>query len=152
MNTSPVLTQIHLFRSISCSSETKIPIYSPIRAGFPSPAGDFITHSIDLNKTLIKHPSSTFFARVEGHSMKNIGIDHQDLLIIDRSLTFTDNAIVVCYLDGEFTVKRLKLGVNEHYLISENEDFAPIIVTKDNHLIVWGLVTNVIKFFTKCSL
>lgn len=152
MNTRELQTvRIRIFNPID-SQELNIPFFKSVKAGFPSPASDFLEQNIDLNKTLIKHPSATFFALVDGHSMKNIGIDNGDLLVVDRSLKFSDNSIVVCYVDGEFTVKRLKLGSDCHYLIAENEDFEPIKITKDNHIIVWGVVSSVVKFFTKCTL
>lgn len=138
--------KVKLYNS-NLTTEYRLPLYPSVRAGFPSPASDFLEQDIDLNKTLIRHPSATFFARVDGNSMKNAGIDDGDLLVVDRSLHYKDNAIVVCYIDGEFTVKRLKLGEKCHYLVAENEDYSPIIVTKENHFIVWGVVASVIKMF-----
>lgn len=116
-----------------------------ISAGFPSPALDFIDLSIDLNKHLIKHPSATFYGRVKGVSLKNAGIDNGDLLIIDRSLEPTNGKIAVCYIDGEFTAKRIKISKKEVWLVPENEDYQPIKITEDNNLIIWGIVTHVIK-------
>ncbi len=116
-----------------------------ISAGFPSPALDFIDISIDLNKHLIKNPSATFYGRVKGLSLKNAGIDNDDLLIIDRSIEPTNGKIAVCYIDGEFTAKRIKILKNEIWLIPENEDYEPIRVTEDNNFLIWGVVTHVIK-------
>jgi len=79
-----------------------------ISAGFPSPALDFVDLTIDLNKHLIKHPSATFYGRVKGQSLKKAGIDEGDLLVIDRSLEPANGKIAVCYIDGEFTAKRIK--------------------------------------------
>ena len=118
-----------------------------IRAGFPSPADDFIELSIDLNKHLIKHKDTTFFATVKGHSMKNAGIYDGDLLIIDKSLEPQNDKIAICQIDGEFTVKRIKIEQNIVWLIAENEEFDPIKVTGDNELIIWGIVTASIKKF-----
>ena len=118
---------------------------STISAGFPSPANDYIETRIDLNQELIKNPSSTFFARVSGFSMKNIGIEENDILIIDKSLTLKNNSVAVCCLDGEFTLKRISIKKDAIWLIPENDDFKPIIVTKDNDFIIWGIVTFVIK-------
>ena len=118
-----------------------------IRAGFPSPADDFIELSIDLNKHLIKHKDTTFFATVKGHSMKNAGIYDGDLLIIDKSLEPQNDKIAICQIDGEFTVKRIKIEGNVVWLIAENEDFKPIKVTPENELIIWGIVTASIKKF-----
>lgn len=116
-----------------------------ISAGFPSPAMDFTDKTIDLNKYLIRHPSATFFGRVKGNSLKNAGIDDGDLLIIDRSLEPVNGKIAVCYLDGEFTAKRIKKQGSEVWLMPENENYPPIKMQPGNELLVWGIVTYVIK-------
>jgi len=116
-----------------------------ISAGFPSPADDFLDVSIDLNKELIKNPSATFYGRVKGDSMKNAGMENGDLLIIDKSLEPTDNKIAVCFIDGEFTVKRIKIEADLIWLVAENKAYKPIKVTKDSEFLIWGIVTTVIK-------
>jgi len=116
-----------------------------ISAGFPSPADDFLDISIDLNKELIKNPSATFYGRVKGDSMKNAGLEEGNLLIIDKSLEPVDNKIAVCFIDGEFTVKRIKIEATTIWLLAENEDYKPIKVTSDNEFVIWGIVTTVIK-------
>jgi DNA polymerase V len=118
-----------------------------ISAGFPSPADDFIELSIDLNKHLIKHKDTTFFAKVKGHSMKNAGIYDGDLLIIDKSLEPQDGKIAICQIDGEFTVKRIKIEENLIWLVAENENYKPIKVTPENELMIWGIVIHSIKSF-----
>ena len=77
-----------------------------VRAGFPSPAQDYMTDSIDLNRELIRHPATTFYARASGDSMKDCGIDDGDLLVIDKALEPQDGDIVVAFIDGEFTLDR----------------------------------------------
>lgn len=116
-----------------------------ISAGFPSPALDFVDLSIDLNRHLIKHPSATFYGRVKGDSLINAGISNGDLLIIDRSIEPANGKIAVCYIDGEFTAKRIQISRNEVWLIPENEAYQPIRVTEDNDFMIWGIVTHVIK-------
>lgn len=116
-----------------------------ISAGFPSPALDFVDMSIDLNKHLVKHPSATFYGRVKGVSLINAGISDGDLLIIDRSIEPKDGKIAVCYIDGEFTAKRIKISKKEVLLMPENEDYQTIKVTEENNLIIWGIVIHVIK-------
>lgn len=118
-----------------------------ISAGFPSPADDFIELSIDLNKQLIKNKDTTFFAKVKGHSMKNAGIFDGDLLIIDKSLEPQNNKIAICQIDGEFTIKRIKIEKGVVWLIAENEEYEPIKVTPENDFIIWGIVTASIKKF-----
>ena len=120
---------------------------STISAGFPSPASDFIDVNIDLNKHLIKHPSATFYANVKGDSMKDEGIFDGDLLVIDKSLEPIDGKIAVCFVDGEFTVKKIKLENGECWLVPANEKYKAIKITSDNELMIWGIVTHVIKSF-----
>ena len=144
LHTTPLLE----FYTPDYSTKMELPyIDAGIRAGFPSPADDFIELSIDLNKHLIKHKDTTFFATVKGHSMKNAGIYDGDLLIIDKSLEPQNDKIAICQIDGEFTVKRIKIEGNVVWLIAENEDFKPIKVTTENELIIWGIVTASIKKF-----
>lgn len=132
------------------SADTDSELYLPyveegISAGFPSPALDFIDQSIDLNRHLVKHPSATFYGRVKGYSLKNAGIDDGDLMVIDRSLEPVNGKIAVCFIDGEFTAKRIKVTKEEVWLMPDNEDYSPIKITEDNHLMIWGIVTHVIK-------
>ncbi len=118
-----------------------------ISAGFPSPADDFIELTIDLNKHLVKHKDSTFFAKVKGHSMKNAGIFDGDLLVIDKSLAPQDGKIAICQIDGEFTVKRIKIEKDIVWLVAENDAYEPIKVTEENELMIWGIVMHSIKSF-----
>ncbi len=116
-----------------------------ISAGFPSPADDFKQQRISLDKELIKNKEATFFARVSGQSMIGAGLDDNDLLVIDRSLEPEHNKIAVCFLDGEFTVKRLKVEGDCVWLQPENPNYEPIKITEENSFVIWGIVTNVIK-------
>ncbi len=132
--------------SLTIETELELPLMPfDISAGFPSPALDFVGISIDLNRHLVEHPSATYYGRVQGESMKNAGINHGDLLIIDKSVEPTDGKIAVCYLDGEFTLKRLKIDSNGLWLLPENEDYKPIKIEAENNLTVWGIVTYIIK-------
>ena len=116
-----------------------------IRAGFPSPAQDYMELAIDLNKELIKHPTSTFYGRVVGDSMKDEGIEEGDILVIDKSLELMDDDLAVCFIDGDFTVKRVRLESDAAWLVPSNVKYPPIKVTKDNEFMVWGIVTYTIK-------
>lgn len=116
-----------------------------VSAGFPSPADDFKEVRISLDKELVKNPESTFYARVSGNSMENAGLSDGDLIVIDRALEPVKNKISVCYLDGEFTVKRIITRGNKLYLKPENKDYNEIEIKDDNQLVVWGIVTYVIK-------
>ena len=116
-----------------------------ISAGFPSPAEDFKQERLSLDNELIKNKEATFFARVSGQSMIDAGLSDNDLLVIDRSLSPAHNKIAVCFLDGEFTVKRLKVEKDEVWLQPENKKYQPIKITEENDFEIWGIVTNVIK-------
>lgn len=139
--------EVNLFK-VEINSSMEIPLVSStISAGFPSPADDFLDKGIDLHKEYIKHPASTFYARVKGNSMKDLGIHNGDLMIIDKSLKPKNGAVAVCYVDGSFTVKTIKIEADCCWLIPANEKYKPLKVTKDNDFIIWGIVTNVIKSF-----
>ena len=131
------------------SSETdtqlELPFLHGISAGFPSPAMDFVDISIDLNRHLIKHPSATFYGRVKGESMKDAGINDGDLLIIDKSITPEHGKIAVCFIDGDFTLKRIKIDEQGLWLMPENENYHPIHVNEASELRVWGVVSHIIK-------
>ncbi len=116
-----------------------------ISAGFPSPAEDFKEQRLSLDRELIKNKEATFFARVSGQSMIGAGLDDNDLLIIDRSIAPANNKIAVCFLDGEFTVKRLKVDKEGVWLQPENPNYPIIKITEANNFVIWGIVTNVIK-------
>ena len=134
--------------SDNTDTELELPyITTGISAGFPSPAMDFIDGSINLHKHLINHPEATFYGRVKGNSMIDAGINDGDLLVIDKSLEPADGKIAVCYIDGEFTVKRIKLDIDCCWLMPANEKYKPIKVTSENNLIIWGIVKHVIKSF-----
>ena len=131
---------------IKQGAELKLPYANEgIRAGFPSPAQDYIEQAIDLNKELIKHPASTFFGKVVGDSMKDEGIEEGDILVIDKSLELINGDLAVCFIDGDFTVKRVKLESDAAYLIPSNPNYPTIKVTQENDFIVWGIVTYTIK-------
>jgi len=118
---------------------------SPVHAGFPSPAENILENKLDLNKLLIKNPSSTFFAKVSGESMIDDGVEDGDILVIDKSVTPYDGAIAVCYLDGEFTLKRVRFMDGFILLVPSNSKFKSIKVDKDNEFLVWGVVRYIIK-------
>ena len=115
-----------------------------ISAGFPSPAEDYIDKRLDLNEYLIKHPSATFFVRVEGDSMINAGIHHGDILIVDRALEPAHKKIIVAVINGELTVKRMHKINDTLYLLPENDNFETITVRDEMDFQVWGVVAHVI--------
>jgi len=120
-------------------------ISSEIKAGFPSPAADFEESKVSLDHLLIKNKEATFYAKASGNSMIGAGIDDGDILVIDRSLEPRNNAVAVCFIDGEFTVKRIKKTDEALFLMPENSNYTPIQIEPHNELIIWGIVTYVIK-------
>ncbi|MDG1477148.1 MAG: translesion error-prone DNA polymerase V autoproteolytic subunit [Vicingaceae bacterium] len=131
---------------VSLKKDIKIQLFNEgISAGFPSPAQDFLDSSIDLNKELIKNSASTFYGKVKGDSMIEANLNDGDLLIIDKSIEPSSNKIAVCFIDGEFTVKRIKIESDIVWLIAENKNYKPIKVTAENDFLIWGIVTYVIK-------
>ena len=116
-----------------------------ISAGFPSPADDFKEIRISLDKEIVRNEEATFYARVDGDSMQGAGLSDGDLIVIDRSEEPKNGSIAVCFLDGEFTVKRLKLKNQEVYLMPENSRYSPIKIDEGSELSIWGVVTYVVK-------
>lgn len=133
---------IELF--IAQESDLTLPYVGGIRAGFPSPADDYDFERIDLNKILIKEPEATFYARVRGRSM-NSDFQEGDLLVIDRSLEWSNNRIALCIVDGEFTLKRLRKEGKRFFLVPSNSEFPVIEVNNDNEVRLWGVVTYSIR-------
>ena len=116
-----------------------------ISAGFPSPADDFKEVRISLDRELVKNKESTFYARVSGDSMIDAGLSDGDLIVIDRSLKSENNKIAVCFIDGDFTVKRIALRKKKLFLVAENKKYKEIEISEENHFMIWGIVTYVIK-------
>jgi len=135
------------FYTADTSTSLQLPFAEGIKAGFPSPAQDYIDLAFDLNKELVKNPSSTFYGRVRGDSMIDEGINDGDILVIDKSLPPTDGRKAVCYIDGEFTLKTIRFKKDGIYLMPANPAYKPIKVTEENDFIVWGIVTYVIHRF-----
>ena len=116
-----------------------------ISAGYPEPNDTNTSQTLSLDDALVRNKESTFYAKVSGQSMIGAGLDDNDLLVIDRSIQPENNKIAVCFLDGEFTVKRLRVSKNEMWLQPENPDYPIINITEENNFVIWGIVTNVIK-------
>ena len=127
------------------STECKRPLFTvPVSAGFPSPAEDYIEGKLDLNKHLIKHPAATFFVKVTGNSMIDAGIHPRDILIVDRSIEAADNKVVIAVVNGDLTVKRIRVTKDRVFLMSENRDCKPLQIEAETGFEIWGVVTNVI--------
>ena len=97
--------------------------------------------AIDLNHELIMHPYSTFYGRVKGNSMEDAHVFDGDILVIDKSLAPRDGDMAVCFLDGEFTLKTIRIKSEEILLEPANLDYPTIHVSADNDFVIWGIVT-----------
>ena len=117
-----------------------------VAAGFPSPAENYIEEKLNLDKHLIKNKESTFFVRVSGDSMINVGIFDNDILVVDRSLVPVRQSIVIASIDGELVVKKLvKDRIKKYfYLKSENKNYPDIRLNSNSDTIIWGIVTYTI--------
>lgn len=119
-----------------------------IRAGFPSPAEDYLRESLDFNRDLIRHPEATFYGQVEGDSMEDAGINNGDIAVIDRSVEPQHGDVVVGYVNGEFTIKFLDLTHREEGYIElrpANKNYQPIRIDENTKFEVWGVVIWTIK-------
>lgn len=152
----PVWLSLGQGRAWRAGAKTKraLPVLeSSVRAGFPSPAEDYIEGSLDLNRHLIRHPAATFIVRVEGESMTGAGIFPGDLLVVDRSVEPVDGHVVIAVLDGELTVKRLKGRCGAWRLVAEHPDFPPIPMPNDEEggqtSAIWGVVIHSVRDLSK---
>lgn len=126
----------------------KTPLYSSRpAAGFPAPGDDQIENVLDINDLVVQNPSATFFVRVEGDSMEGAGIFSGDVLVVDRSITPTQDSVVVAAVYGEMVVKRLRIEGGKCLLVSENEHYKPIEVGEDAECRVWGVVVGSVRVF-----
>ena len=134
-------------KEIQQATEEQLPgmAQSGIHAGFPSPATDYMTQAIDLNKELVRHPAATFYGRVVGDSMIDAGVEEGDILVIDKSLEPREGDMAVCFVDGEFTLKHLHFHEGGLTLRPANKNYPEIEVCEGVDFVMWGVVTYVIK-------
>jgi len=140
-------TTLKIF-SADLSSSLPLPhAFNPVVGGFPSPAEGYFEGSIDLNRKLVNHPATTFYAHVQGDSMRGRGIEDGDLVVVDKSLEPQEGDIVVAFIDGEFTMKTIHLEEDGKSvtLLPANPEFKPIHITPEEDFVVWGVVTYTIK-------
>ena len=123
----------------------KVTLYlNSICAGFPSPANDYLEGEVDLNRYLIKNPLATFIVKSQGNCMLQAGIHSGDLLIVDRGIKPKNNSIVIVSIDGDLTVKRIKLSGKKFLLTSDNKDYGNVKINNESDIFIWGTVTKVI--------
>ena len=123
----------------------KVTLYlNSVCAGFPSPASDYLEGEIDLNRYLIKNPLATFIVKSQGNCMLQAGIHSGDLLIVDRSIKPKNNSIAIASIDGDLTVKRIKISGKKFLLSSDNKDYVNVKINNESDIFIWGIVTKVI--------
>lgn len=128
------------------SKHIELPFFdTKVQAGFPSPAEDHLEQRLDLNSLVIENPSATFFVRVAGESMKDVGINDGDILVVDRSIEIWENRIVVAVIDSEFTIKRFTRQADSVVLEAENPDYPAIKIIPETDFAVWGVVCWTLK-------
>ncbi len=138
-------TKVEIVYKPNRSTKRRQPIFmATVPAGFPSPAADYEEGKLDLNKHLIKNSTATFFVRVTGDSMVKAGIHDGDLLVVDRSIEPRDKNVVIAVVNGELTVKRIRIRKNRLTLEAENEAYQSQEINDGIEFEVWGIVTNVI--------
>ena len=118
-----------------------------VKAGFPSPAED-VREKLDLVKLLVRHNASTFFFRIDGVSMVDADMDEGDIIIVDRAVDPYNGCKAVCFIDGDYTVKRVEMSGNGAVLMpcnDHNNKYKPIPVGPENAFLIWGVVTYIIK-------
>lgn len=134
-----------LLRKMSLKEGSLLPFFgTQLPAGFPSAADDYLEKQLDLHALLVEHPAATFFIKIEGDSMINAGMHSGDILVVDRSIPPQSGKIIVALIDGEFTVKRLKIEGKKVYLLAENPLYQPIEILEGTDFQVWGVVTYAI--------
>ncbi|ELW77826.1 translesion error-prone DNA polymerase V autoproteolytic subunit [Acinetobacter baumannii] len=132
------------------STSMHIPLASEkVAAGFPSPAQDYVDKTLDMNEHLIQNEAATFIVKVASLSMRDAGIDIDDELVVDRSIEAKHEDIVIALIDNEFTVKRLMIEADSRWLKAENPEFSDIHLKDGQEMIIWGVVTYVLKPFRK---
>ena len=138
-------TKVEIVYKPDRSTKRRQPIFmATVPAGFPSPAADYEEGKLDLNRHLIRNPAATFFVRVTGDSMLKAGIHSGDLLVVDRSIEPRDKSVVIAVVNGELTVKRIRIRRNKVTLVAENDAYRSQEIDEKMEFEVWGVVTNVI--------
>lgn len=141
-NRDTVLHNVKLIQAVDTEKAIDLPIIERLKAGFPSPASDYVEGKLDLNKKLIQNPESTYYVHVVGDSMIGAGINDGDILIVDSSLEARSGSIIVAELDQQYTVKRLVYRGDKIYLVPENPAYPEIEIKSTDDFEIWGVVTS----------
>lgn len=136
------MSKINILPS-SFETQLALQMARSIKAGFPSPAEDYLHESLDFNRDMIRHPEATFYGRVDGDSMVDAGINDGDIAIIDRSEEASDGDVIVAFVNNEFTIKYLDLTHKAEGYIElrpANAKYHAIRIDDTDNFEVWGVV------------
>jgi DNA polymerase V len=120
-----------------------------VKAGFPSPAEEFEDRPLDFNELLVTNPAATFAVRAQGDSMAGAGVFDGDICVVDRSLKPTDRSIIVALVNGEFTMKRLRMKNGRVWLQAENPAYPDIPITDGMEFEIWGVVAKSVRMLVQ---
>lgn len=141
---TPPLTVLGM-ADAAADNRATCPLYlSPVNAGWPSAAEDYIDGQINLHELVVRNPAATFFLHASGDSMIGVGIHDGDLLVVDRSLEASHNRVVIAALDGELLVKKLCRRDGRVFLQSANPDYPEFDITEREYAHIWGVVSHVL--------
>ncbi len=120
-------------------------VIEPVSAGFPSPAADDLEDEIDPIGWVVRHPSSTFWWRVEGDCLWDVGIRDGDLIAVDRAGKRRIGRAVLAVVEGAVTAKILRKREGRYFLAPANsrEEFPDIELTEDSE--IWGVIAGVVR-------
>lgn len=122
-------------------NNNEIDFFGIVQCGFPSPATEYIEKNLNLHDLVVTKPAATFFMRASGDSMTGVGIYPNDLLIIDRSIQPKSGSVVVAAINGEYTLKILKIHNGVPHLMPANQNYKPIIIHNPEELQIFGVLT-----------
>lgn len=138
--------QNRLFIPVEARSQATVPLVGgTVRAGFPSPADDYVDRPLCFNELLIKNPAATFAVRVGGDSMVLAGIFPGDIAVVDRSIAPKNRNIILALVNNEFTIKRYRRKNGRVWLQAENPTYSDIPIDEDTQFEVWGVVRHAIR-------
>ena len=103
---------------------------STVSAGFPTPADDYASYTIDLNRELIKDRSATFFIYAPDDSMNSFGIFKDDLIVLEKGSTKTNDYIALLEASGDFLIRHVRKTRDGRIILSTGKSF--IVMDADN--------------------
>lgn len=120
-------------------------ITTPVSAGFPSPAADDLEDEVDPIAWVVRRPTSTFWWRVEGNCLWDVGIRDGDLIAVDRAGKRRIGRAVLAVVDGAVTAKILRKRNDQYFLSPANteEHFPDIELNEDSE--IWGVIAGVVR-------